>query len=36
MLEFGSINTDKVESQKPDIEGEAEKVRVLILGSGPA
>lgn len=36
MLQFGSINTDKKESSKPKTEGDAEKVRVLILGSGPA
>lgn len=36
MLEFGSINTEKKGSAKPKAEGESEKVRVLILGSGPA
>ena len=36
MLQFGSVNTDKKESSKPKTEGETEKVRVLILGSGPA
>ena len=36
MLEFGSIDTNKKTSDKPAVEGESEKVRVLILGSGPA
>jgi len=36
MLEFGSINTDKKSEDKPSGEGEVEKVRVLIIGSGPA
>ncbi len=36
MIEFGSINTNEKKADKPKIEGEAEKVRVLILGSGPA
>ena len=36
MLEFGSINTNKKSSDKLKAEGDSEKVRVLILGSGPA
>ena len=36
MLEFKSINTEKKDPAKPKAEGESEKVRVLILGSGPA
>jgi len=36
MIEFASINTDRKSTDKPKTEGESEKVRVLILGSGPA
>ena len=36
MLQFGSISANEKSSEKSKIEGEAEKVRVLILGSGPA
>ena len=36
MLEFGSINTNSKSTEKPKTEGESEKMRVLILGSGPA
>jgi len=36
MLQFGSINTNEKKAGKPKTEGDAEKVRVLILGSGPA
>lgn len=36
MLEFGSINTESKGSDKAKPEGESEKIRVLILGSGPA
>ena len=36
MLEFGSINTEKKDNAKSKAEGDAEKLRVLILGSGPA
>ena len=36
MLEFGSIETSSKSSSRPKPEGESEKLRVLILGSGPA
>ncbi len=36
MIEFGSIDTNKKKSEKPASQGEVEKQRVLILGSGPA
>ena len=36
MLDFGSINTKKKEVAQSAADGESEKVRVLILGSGPA
>lgn len=36
MIEFGSINTNKEKADKPKVEGEAEKIKVVILGSGPA
>jgi thioredoxin reductase (NADPH) len=36
MLEFGSINTESKGTDKAKPEGDVEKVRVLILGSGPA
>ena len=36
MLQFGSINTEKKDSGKTKKDGDAEHVRVLILGSGPA
>ncbi len=36
MLKFGSININEKKEGKPQVEGDAEKVRVLILGSGPA
>lgn len=36
MLQFGSLSTNEKPSGKPKTAGEAEKVRVLILGSGPA
>lgn len=36
MLQFGSIDTDKKGSEKPKNDADAEQVRVLILGSGPA
>ncbi len=36
MLEFGSLNTSESKADKPKANAEVEKVRVLILGSGPA
>lgn len=36
MIEFGNINTNEKKAGKPEVEGDAEKVKVLILGSGPA
>ena len=36
MLKFGSLNTNSKNTDKPKAEGDAEKIRVLILGSGPA
>lgn len=36
MLKFGSFNTNSKSTDKQKVEGETEKIRVLILGSGPA